>query len=181
MDWVYFSPHLDDVALSCGGLISQQARTGEKVEIWTVCAGDPPPGSLSPFAEELHARWQTGREATASRRQEDLASCNRLSASCRHLPVPDCIYRRAGLDYWDPSKPVDLPTLNSDAGFLYPDREAIFGALHPLEAGLVRQLAGQLALWLGEWLPDYPGRIGPSRKTPLWSARWDWAGMSTTG
>jgi len=157
MNWIYLSPHLDDVALSCGGLISQQTSMGEKVEIWTVCAGDPPPGALSAFAEELHTRWQTGREATASRRQEDLASCARLSATCHHLPVPDCIYRRAGLDYWDPGEPVNLQMLQNEASFLYPDRDAIFGTLHPLEHGMVRQLAQRLI----EALPDFTELVCP--------------------
>jgi LmbE family N-acetylglucosaminyl deacetylase len=145
MLWIYLSPHLDDVALSCGGLISQQTLTGEMVEIWTVCAGDPPPGSFSTFAEELHARWQTGREATASRRQEDLASCARLSTTCHHLPVPDCIYRRAGLDYWNLNDLAKPQRLLEQVDFLYPDREAIFGPLHPLEDDLVRQLAHSLS------------------------------------
>jgi LmbE family N-acetylglucosaminyl deacetylase len=157
MAWIYLSPHPDDVALSCGGLISQQTLTGEQVEIWTVCAGDPPPGPFSAFAEELHARWQTGREATASRRQEDLASCARLSASCRHLPIPDCIYRRGGLDYWRQADPSDLQSNHEQADFLYPDREAIFGGLHPLEDVLVRQLAHRL----GEFLPGMAELVCP--------------------
>jgi LmbE family N-acetylglucosaminyl deacetylase len=144
MTWIYFSPHLDDAALSCGGLIAQQSLAGEPVEIWTICAGDPPPGPFSPFAEELHARWQTGREATALRRQEDLAACKRLSAACRHLPVPDCIYRRAGLDYWGHADVIDIDFDPETAPYLYPDREAIFATLHPQEDGLVHRLAEQL-------------------------------------
>jgi LmbE family N-acetylglucosaminyl deacetylase len=145
MVWIYLSPHLDDAALSCGGLISQQSLTGEEVEIWTICAGDPPPGPFSPFVEELHTRWQTGREATASRRQEDLASCTWLSATCRHLPVPDCIYRQAGLDYWNQGDRLYPQMIQKEAKFLYPDRGAIFGTLHPLEDELVRQLAYKLS------------------------------------
>lgn len=144
MTWIYLSPHLDDAALSCGGLIAQQTLAGQAAEIWTICAGDPPPGPFSPFAEELHARWQTGREATALRRQEDLAACALLSAGCRHLPVPDCIYRRAGLDYWSSINP-DHPAIAQEfAPFLYPDRQAIFADLHPLEQGLVPRLAQKL-------------------------------------
>jgi LmbE family N-acetylglucosaminyl deacetylase len=145
MTWIYLSPHLDDAALSCGGLIAHQTSTGETVEIWTICAGDPPPGALSPFAEELHLRWGTGREATALRRQEDLASCAQLSATCRHLPVPDCIYRQAGLDYWRKTKPVERKTNSAQTSFLYPNRDTIFAALHPQENDLVDRLARALS------------------------------------
>ncbi|MBN2499463.1 MAG: PIG-L family deacetylase, partial [Anaerolineales bacterium] len=54
---IYLSPHLDDVALSCGGLVWEQAQAGMAVEVWSVCAGDPPPGELSEYARSLHARW----------------------------------------------------------------------------------------------------------------------------
>lgn len=157
MTWIYLSPHLDDAALSCGGLIAQQGLAGETAEIWTICAGDPPPGSFSPFAEELHARWQTGREATALRRQEDRIACARLSAVPRHLPLPDCIYRRAGLDYGLEHPAGSEPAGCLPAPFLYPDQEAIFGALHPLEEDLVHRLA-QL---LREWLPPEAELVCP--------------------
>ena len=150
MPWIYLSPHLDDAALSCGGLIAQQNLTGEAAEIWTICAGDPPPGPFSPFAEELHARWQTGREATAMRRQEDLIACTRLSAAYRHLPLPDCIYRRSGLDYWGENDLAHPGHSLEPGAYLYSNREAIFAALHPLEDGLVRLLAQKL----GELLPS---------------------------
>jgi len=150
MTWIYLSPHLDDAALSCGGLIAQQTLAGEGVEIWTICAGDPPPGPFSPFAEELHSRWQSGKEAVALRRQEDLVACARLSTTCRHLPVPDCIYRQAGQDYWGHSDPAPPGSHQEPTPFLYPDQEAIFAALHPLEDGLVRRLT----LKLREMLPS---------------------------
>jgi LmbE family N-acetylglucosaminyl deacetylase len=134
MPWIYLSPHLDDVALSCGGLVWEQTRAGVPVEIWTICAGDPPDRPLSPFARELHTRWETGLPASAARRQEDIAACRQLSAGYRHFPYADCIYRS------DP---------NSGA-YLYPDREAIFGALHPAESGLVDALAAALRRLLPE-------------------------------
>ncbi len=129
MHWIYLSPHLDDAALSCGGLIWEQAQAGDRAEIWTICAGDPPPGPLSPFAEFLHARWQTGREAVALRRQEDLRACYVIHASAVHFPVPDCIYRLGspGSDHW------------------YASEQAIFGDLHPEEAHLVESLSQEIA------------------------------------
>jgi LmbE family N-acetylglucosaminyl deacetylase len=50
MRWIYLSPHFDDAVLSCGGLIFEQARQGIPIEIWTIFAGNPPPGPLSMFA-----------------------------------------------------------------------------------------------------------------------------------
>ncbi|MCL4559938.1 MAG: PIG-L family deacetylase [Chloroflexi bacterium] len=93
MDWCYLSPHLDDAILSCGGLIWEQIQTGERVEIWTICAGDPPSLPFTPFAQELHHRWRVGAEAVQSRREEDRKACQILGASWRHFAIPDCIYR----------------------------------------------------------------------------------------
>jgi LmbE family N-acetylglucosaminyl deacetylase len=94
MHWIYFSPHLDDACYSCGGMIWEQIHSGAQVEIWTICAGDPPEGELSPFAEEIHRRWEAGREAVAARRSEDREACRILGAGQRLFPLPDCIYRR---------------------------------------------------------------------------------------
>jgi LmbE family N-acetylglucosaminyl deacetylase len=128
VNWIYLSPHLDDVALSCGGLVWEQVQAGEHVEIWTVCAGDPPAGPLSPYAESLHARWQAGREAVAQRRAEDLLACRELGAVARHFFNPDCIYRRSQVD--------GTPLYNSD-------RE-LFGATHPAEEYLVEAWSREL-------------------------------------
>jgi len=119
--WVYLSPHLDDAAISCGGLIWEQVRAGDKVEIWTLCTGDPPPGPLSPFARELHARWQTGEEAASARRAEDRRACLELGAGWRHFSIPDCIYRT-----------------DKDGSQLYASEQAIFGELLSADLGLVR-------------------------------------------
>jgi LmbE family N-acetylglucosaminyl deacetylase len=91
--YIYLSPHLDDAVLSCGAVIWDQIRRRQAVEIWTVFAGDPPPGEFSPFARTLHERWQTGPEAVETRRKEDALACERLNAPYIHLAYPDCIYR----------------------------------------------------------------------------------------
>jgi LmbE family N-acetylglucosaminyl deacetylase len=124
MDWIYLSPHPDDVALSCGGLLWEQAQAGERPQVWTVCAGDPPAGPLSPFAVALQRRWKTGLAASQERRREDVQSCNRMQATYRHFPVPDCIYRREG---WH-------------GAHLYTSEESLFGPLDEREAGLVEWL-----------------------------------------
>lgn len=94
MQWIFLSPHLDDAALSCGGLIAERTRIGDPAEIWTICAGDPPPGPLPAFAQSLHKRWGTRRNAAVVRRSEDQQSCQQLGAAARHFAIADCIYRR---------------------------------------------------------------------------------------
>lgn len=128
MKWIYLSPHLDDVALSCGGVIWTQ-QPADQVSIWTVCAGDPPDGEFSDFARHLHARWQGGDQAMSMRRAEDAGACHVLGASYRHLAVLDCIYRRS---------PVDQ-------SFLYNSEEHLFVELHPDEYPLVMQWSQKLA------------------------------------
>jgi LmbE family N-acetylglucosaminyl deacetylase len=94
MRWIYLSPHLDDAVLSCGGLIHEQVLSKIRVEIWTICAGDPPEGELSLLARRLHHEWGTGSDTPSARREEDIAACQQLGARHRHLPFLDCIYRQ---------------------------------------------------------------------------------------
>lgn len=124
---VYLSPHLDDAVLSCGGLIASQSAAGETVVVVTVCAGDPPPGPLSPFAQALHERWGVAA-SSGDRRSEDRMACGRLDASVVHLDVPDAIYRRG-----------------PDGESLYPSEEAILGPLHASEPGIVDTVAARIA------------------------------------
>jgi LmbE family N-acetylglucosaminyl deacetylase len=115
VSWVFLSPHFDDVALSCGGVAWELAQRCTRVAIWTVCGGEVPEGELSPFAEALHARWHSGRDAPAQRKFEDLLSCERLGVSQRCFSVPDCIYRR------DPSSQE----------FMYASETSLNGILQP--------------------------------------------------
>jgi LmbE family N-acetylglucosaminyl deacetylase len=136
MDWVYLSPHLDDVALSCGGLIWEQTNSGAAVSIWTVCAGDPPE-LLSPFAKSLHSRWDTGDESVEKRRVEDIYACKTINASSRHFPIPDCIYR------W--SSRIEEFEGKGYPDYLYTSEESLFGDLHPTENELIADLSVKLA------------------------------------
>jgi LmbE family N-acetylglucosaminyl deacetylase len=129
VEWIYLSPHFDDVALSCGGLLWEQAQGGEAVAVWTICAGEIPPGPLSPFAQSLHERWGTELATIEQRRVEDVRSCHHIGAGARHFGFPDCIYRR-----------------DADSGVhLYASEGVLFGELHPAEDPLVVQLSNELA------------------------------------
>lgn len=128
MDWVYLSPHLDDVALSCGGMVWEQVRAGNRVSIWTICAGDPAEEDLSPFAKSLHDRWGNHENSIISRRLEDLASCAILGADACHFEVLDCIYRRS-----------------PDSGyFLYDSEESLTGPIHPSDKILADRIGEDL-------------------------------------
>jgi LmbE family N-acetylglucosaminyl deacetylase len=124
---VFLSPHLDDVALSCGGTIHQMTQRGTAVLVVSITTGDPPQGEISPFSENLHSRWQLAAGAIAERRSEDVKACMTLGADWLHWQVPDCIYRRNP----ENSKP------------LYASEEALFGLLDPSEMDLVINLAQQ--------------------------------------
>lgn len=94
-EWVFLAPHFDDVVLSAGGLVWELTARGDKVEIWTICAGDPPYGKdLSDYARMLHNFWELGEDDVPFKRsQEDVACCKVLGAGYRRYTMPDCIYR----------------------------------------------------------------------------------------
>jgi LmbE family N-acetylglucosaminyl deacetylase len=125
---VYLSPHLDDAALSCGGLIYRQARQGARPLVITCLAGVPDYRTLSPFATELHRRWGQPLDPMGLRRCEDAAALQYLGADYQHWDYGDCIYRRAP----------------GGADFLYASEAALFGDVHAQEQGLVVELAGRL-------------------------------------
>ncbi len=125
---VVLSPHLDDAVFSCGGWMAQRASAGDEVRVLTICAGDPPAGPLSSFAEQLHLRWGTAVAPASVRRTEDRIAAGRLGALARHLDIPDAIYRTA-----------------EDGTPLYPDETAIFGALHAQDSRIVEYLGDLLS------------------------------------
>ncbi len=146
MRWVYLSPHFDDVVLSCGGMLWEQARASQNVQVWTVCAGSPPEGEpLSDFAQSLHVRWQTGPQASEERRAEDQQAVSLLGASARYYDLPDCIYRRLPLD------PLSSDDTAAQGTWLVNGEDDLWQPVHPLEIGVVERLA----VWLGrELTPD---------------------------
>ncbi len=129
LHWIYLSPHFDDVVLSCGGMIAEQTRRGERVEIWTVCGGFPDPRRpLPPFARQMHAELGVGANLVSLRRAEDRAACALIGASVRHGTLPDCIYRY-------------LP----DGTPLIQRGEDLWLPVHPAEGALIRRLRGNWA------------------------------------
>ena len=128
MKWIYLSPHFDDISLSCGGLVWEQVKSGDKVSIWTICAGKPPSGPISSYAQSIHERWETSQEPVAVRRAEDLLSCQRMGASPQHFSILDAIYRRSPID----------------GSPLYTSESELFGNMRQDETGLVGTLREEL-------------------------------------
>src|SRR5215204_7812 len=127
MRWIYLSPHLDDAALSAGGLIYEQTQAGIPVEIWTFMCGDPQLSEYSPFTEKLHEIWgfADAAETVHKRRIEDTNAANILGAKVVHFDFLDCVYRRG-----------------KDGNWLYP--EGVFGSIHPEDADLPTQIAAEI-------------------------------------
>jgi len=127
MRWIYLSPHLDDAALSAGGLIYEQTQAGIPVEIWTFMCGDPHLNEYSPFTQMLHKVWgfADAAETVHKRRIEDTTAANILGAKVLHFDFSDCVYRRG-----------------KDGNWLYP--EGVFGSIHPEDADLPAQIAAAI-------------------------------------
>ncbi len=126
---IYLSPHLDDAALSCGGLIHQQAQQSMRPLVITCFAGTPDYDALSPFAAEQHCAWGQADDPIEQRRREDVGALTHLGCEYEHWAYLDCIYRR-----------------DSKSGeFLYTSEAAIFGELRSKDQGLIDQLIARLS------------------------------------
>jgi len=127
MRWIYLSPHLDDAALSAGGLIYEQTQAGIPVEIWTFMCGDPHLTEYTSFTQTLHKIWgfADAAETIVERRKEDRRAAEIIGAKVQHFDFLDCIYRRGKNGDW-----------------LYP--EGVFGAIHPEDADLPAQIASAI-------------------------------------
>jgi LmbE family N-acetylglucosaminyl deacetylase len=128
VDALYLSPHLDDVALSCGGQIQRRTERGERVVVLTLLAGDEP-SELGPLARELHRIWKLEKGVVRARRAEDAEWARALGAVAEHGELLEALYRR------DPASGEPL----------YGELDDLFAAPHPAdrcEEELVLELAG---------------------------------------
>jgi LmbE family N-acetylglucosaminyl deacetylase len=88
---VILSPHLDDAALSCGGLL--HALQGISTLVVTLCSGNPPRLMSADGKHKVPAR--RGHVSPMVRRREDIAAMHSIRAEFVHLSFPDAIYRRS--------------------------------------------------------------------------------------
>lgn len=126
---IILSPHYDDAALSCGGLIASLRATQQPVEVATIFGGKPDYAALSPFARMIHARPLAGEDPIEQRRAEERHALAILGAEGRPGDFLDCIYRQdAGQTRW-----------------LYASENALFGPVDPADDNLAEELAHCLA------------------------------------
>ena len=130
---IYLSPHLDDVALSCGGQIYLETAVSHPILIVTIMAGEPSKDlQLSAFAKELHQRWELPQDAVSVRRTEDVAASQILGADYLHWSLQDCVYRT------DPATGEPC----------YPTWESIVTTFHPADEAVL--------VWLKQHLCQLP-------------------------
>jgi LmbE family N-acetylglucosaminyl deacetylase len=116
-DYLFLSPHLDDVVLSCGASVWEVTAAGRTALIATFFAGDPPQGALPPLAQKAHDLWGLHEDVMHARREEDVRACRELNADYLHMAMIDCVYRRHPRSR-DP---------------LYTAQDDVFGSVHPDE------------------------------------------------
>ena len=75
---IFFSPHADDVVLSCGGTIHSLLSQGREVEVVGVFAGVPKVSRYSAYARHLHAKWHLPTNPIKERWREDTAAMKEL-------------------------------------------------------------------------------------------------------
>ena len=123
MTHLYLSPHLDDVPLSCAGIIATQLAAGDAVRVITLFTGDAT-GPLSSLAQRYHSVWGRGEQPYVARREEDRLACALMGVDVHHEGLLEAIYRR-------------------DAGgdVLYPDRTAMFRSLDEARDKIVDAIA----------------------------------------
>lgn len=115
--YLFLSPHFDDAALSCGGLIHQLVASGQRVVVQNVMGGIPTESRVpdTEVVRELHARWKAGDSPVSKRIQEDENAMLSLGATGRRMNVwTDCIYR-----------------LSRKGEALYISPDSIFGEVNP--------------------------------------------------
>lgn len=117
---LFVSPHLDDAALSCGGLIRRLTRRGARVTVATLVTADLPAGHPeSRLALRCQRQWDLWQAPFAARRAEDQRALQTLQATPVHLGLLDAIHRTSadGQPYY-PRTILDQPVPDQDwAGF----------------------------------------------------------------
>ena len=142
MTHVFVSPHADDAALSCGGLIAKLRDRGEPVTILTVFCGPGTGDRLTPYQRLAlgfgsQEKWQPGDDADvtdaaaghagaaaeavptpeqvmAVRRAEDESFARFVGASVVFLNRPDAVFRgyEGDAGLLGEPRPDDVPPVN---------------------------------------------------------------------
>lgn len=93
---LFFSPHLDDAVLSCGGMIHSLVSQNKFVQVITVFAGDLDERQVSAFARHLHAKSGSTGDLFEQRHQEDAKALGELGVgNVERWNFNEAPYRRA--------------------------------------------------------------------------------------
>ncbi len=134
---VFFSPHLDDATLSCGGTIHSLLGQNKSVRVITVFAGDAG-NELSAFARHLHAKWDAKECLFEERRQEDTDALRLLGVkNFEHWNFAEAPYRRA-----------------VDGHSLYPTYDELRGQLAQEDQSLKKSLQEKISQTLDDLPKD---------------------------
>ncbi len=129
--FLFISPHLDDVALSCGGGIRGMVNAGQRVVVATVFTADAPARQpLTWLAQRNHRAWDIPEQPFATRCIEDLKAIRKLGAEPLHLGFLDVIYRvgPGGAALYQKTV-VGIPVADSDWEIYLPVLQAKFHSL----------------------------------------------------
>lgn len=92
---VVLSPHLDDAALSCFGLLDELNGIVSRLVI-TICCGNPAPAPAFGDVEQLRSKEELAQYGTPSeRRREDVGAMEDLDCDFVHLGFEDGVHRRS--------------------------------------------------------------------------------------
>jgi LmbE family N-acetylglucosaminyl deacetylase len=95
---LFLSPHPDDVALSCGGLVAHLQLRGEHVVIATCYGGAGPLPHLTEFQREAlgfdeRSAIMSPAAIMEERAREDREYAESVSAELIHMDLPDAVFR----------------------------------------------------------------------------------------
>ncbi|PQQ25348.1 PIG-L family deacetylase [Photorhabdus luminescens] len=90
---LFLSPHLDDAALSAGGLIHKLVSENQQVVVLTFFTEYDENLTSHYLRSENNDNMNSFIKLYSKRANEDIAFCNKLSAIPIHGKILDCIYR----------------------------------------------------------------------------------------
>jgi LmbE family N-acetylglucosaminyl deacetylase len=127
-DYIFLSPHFDDVVFSCSGTIGALQNQGCSLLLATIFAGEP----LAPFsllAQSFHRFWNTSAEAPyRGRQEEERKAMALLKTDYVWLDWLEILYRAPHLTGQKIISGADIP----------PEQDSIFPSLCQWLAGLAR-------------------------------------------
>lgn len=92
---VILSPHMDDAALSCGGLLNFLTGRQASCLVISIYCGNPP--AVKNKDGTLRTPQRKGHVNPRLRRREDVSAMHAVDADFVHLGFPDGIYRRSSI------------------------------------------------------------------------------------